>query len=144
MIILGADLSLKSSGLVWYDTGRNKVIQERTLSVYKKSLATIQEDFEMAIWPMHVYVDLAVVETALYRSLDESNTLFRYTLERNGIKYKSIHPKTLRKALLGNGSATKEEVAKWLKRKYKISFDNDPGYDLSDAAACAVWGSLNA
>lgn len=49
-------------------------------------------------------------------------------------------PSAIRKALVGKGNATKEYIAAWLNSEHEILFEEDPGLDLSDAAACAAWG----
>ena len=139
MLILGVDLSLKRSGLVWYDSARNRVVQHKAVRVHGKTLAEAKAIFADALFPVSD-IDLAVVEQAIYRSLNDTNAIFRLVLELYGVEYEVVHPKTVKKFIAGSGSADKDVVAKVLKKRYKIHFDDDPGNDLSDAAALAIYG----
>jgi Holliday junction resolvasome RuvABC endonuclease subunit len=145
MIVLGCDLSYTRSGLVWLNS-EFKVIRFTDFACkpgpkrLSRALAWFKENTPVA--------DLAVIEDYAYGApgktvivkLAELGSTCKVALEQNGIDYLTVSPSMIKKSITGKGYAEKHIVARELERMYKIKFIEDKGHDLSDAAACAVWG----
>lgn len=95
---------------------------------------------------------LAVLEDAAYGApsritvgkLKELSGVYKFILEAHGIEWCTPSPSEVKKHVTGWGRSEKHMVAKALYDRYAIRFDNDKGYDLSDAASLAIWGIENA
>lgn len=148
MVVLGADLSYTRTGLVWLDSASNKVIDHTAfkISAGANRLLRASELFFGAVDGRKA--NLVIIEDAAYGApsritvgkLKELGAIFKLVLEQRGIDYLEVSPTLVKKWLTGKGTAEKHIVARELKRKYGISFSEDPGNDLSDAAALAAWG----
>jgi Holliday junction resolvasome RuvABC endonuclease subunit len=68
--------------------------------------------------------------------------VFKIFLEIRNLPYLTVSPTSVKRFITGRGDAEKALVASEIKRRYAISFAKDPGNDLSDAAALALWGLL--
>jgi len=147
MIVAGFDLSFTMSAGVWLDH-RYKVVQHwnRAITPGPKRLARA-----MKIYAAELLVckpALVVVEDNAYGApsrtvvvkLSQLNTLLKAVCEAKDIDWLEVSPSAIKKAITGKGTAEKAQVAQELKRLYGIKFSNDKGFDLSDAAAAAVWG----
>lgn len=149
MIIMGADLSYSRTGLCWIDSNTEKVIQSRAFAIKPGALRLKRAAhlFEKAIVSLQPH--LCVIEDNAYGApsrvvvvkLSMLNTILKLICELHGIDWLEISPSLLKKFVTGKGTAEKSQVAQELLRKWGIAFDDDPGYDLSDATAAAVWGA---
>lgn len=150
MIVLGADLSYTRTGLVWLN--RMEVLHYTTCTIKPgpDRLARAVAQFSSAIKKDKTFVDLAVIEDVAIGApsrttvckLTELSAMFKLVLEIRGIPYLYTSPTLIKKYITGKGTAEKHVVAQELKRRWGIEFKDDKGFDLSDAAACAVWGLL--
>ncbi len=151
MIVLGVDLSFSRSGFVWYDTASNKVIKYNTVTIVPgpRRLYRAWNIFRDTIVPDYILVDKLVVEgpalgvpnpRTLYL-LGQLSGVFTLTAESYHMDPIVVPPTQVRKFICGRGNATKLDVSLKLRHTYKVDFDDDKGYDLSDAAACCLWGA---
>lgn len=150
MATLGIDPSFTRTGLVMVDDG--KVIGSETVSAPRKlrggdRLAWMTDGITDAIVACPP-VRLAVVEDVAYgyrnnHTLVELSKLLgiiETVLTRLKIDYALGTVNHVRKWLTGRGDTDKEGVARAIKRRWGIEFERDPGHDLSDACALALWG----
>ena len=147
MIILGADLSYTRTGLVWLDE-RYRILGHLAQAIKPgpKRLLRAVRWFTNELRDKRT--DFVVIEDNAYGApsrivvtkLSALNTLFKVACEHADIDYLEISPSLVKKWVTGKGTAEKHIVAQELKRRFGIAFDNDKGYDLSDAAALAAWG----
>lgn len=144
--VLGIDPSYTRSGLTWLDKGC-KVHHFQTITVppsdkrmvhgFKRFYGTIQ-----ARRPA-----MAVVEDVAYGCPSRTTlvklvkllALVELALQALDIPYLVVSVTGCRKWLTGKGTASKDEVAAELKRRFKVSFNDDRGRDLSDSALLASW-----
>ena len=146
MIVLGADLSYTRTGLVWLDHNY-KVVRAETFGCKpgpKRLLRALKwfRDGHMPVADLCIIEDLAFAAPSrtVVAKLAELAAIFKLTLEAADIDYLVVSPTAIKKAITGKGTAEKHVVARELKRAYGLQFESDTGFDLSDAAACAVWG----
>ena len=146
MIVLGADLSYTRTGLVCLDE-QYHVVDYATQAIKpgpKRFLRALRW-FTVNLRPKP---DFVVIEDNAYGApsrvvvtkLSALNTLFKVACEFEDIDYVEVSPSLIKKWVTGKGTAEKHVVAQELKRSFGIEFDDDKGYDLSDAAALAAWG----
>jgi Holliday junction resolvasome RuvABC endonuclease subunit len=146
-LVLGMDLSYTRSGLVGI-TENYKVDWFKTISVPTGPLRMhrVALQFTKALegWAPA----LCIIEDYAYGApgkqvlvkLAELGGVVKMVLECRKIDYLCISPSKIKSHITGKGTAGKDIVARELGRLHGIKFDKDPGYDLSDAAACACWG----
>lgn len=158
--IIGADLSLTSSGLS--DGQSAHVIQtapgeplesrldRQVRGVVSFALSPTQwtDDF-----PQGRAADLAVIEAGAFSRGSQSEAaeilsalrlMVRHRLWRMGIPYVMIAPTTLKKYTTGHGTATKHQMLFAVDERHGTGFSNvkvkDGRYDLVDAYALAAMG----
>ena len=93
-------------------------------------------------------VTLAILEDAAYGApsritvakLKELSGVYKFILEAHGVEWLELSPSASKKYITGKGTSEKHVVARELARSHGLQFDGDKGFDLSDAAALAVWG----
>jgi Holliday junction resolvasome RuvABC endonuclease subunit len=93
-------------------------------------------------------VGLIVLEDAAYGApsritvarLKELSGVYKFVCEAHDIPVLEISPSKAKAFIAGKGNADKHVVAQELARLYGLSFPDDNGFDLSDAASLAVWG----
>ena len=154
MIILGADLSYSRSALVWYDTQDNKVFHYATVTIKpcgRRMLEAYDRLRDAIASYNYLMVDKLILEgpalnvpnPRTLHMLGELSGVFKMLCQSYGMDPVVVPPTEVRKFICGSGRATKEEMAKVLYQSHGISFvfDNDKGYDLSDAAALCIWGA---
>ncbi len=150
MIILGCDLSYTRSAFVWYDSASNKVMHHTTVTIPPGSCRMLRAEasFKDAL---QVEADKLIVEgpalnvpnpRTLYM-LGELFGVFTMVCESMDLTPRIVSPTELKKFITGSGMAHKEIVAMALRDKWGIKFNDDKGFDLSDAAACCIWGANN-
>lgn len=140
MVVLGADLSMKRSALVWLG-GDFKVLRQAVFPIQQGPKLHLRAMRALAARMRHLIPTLCVVENNDHfpklRPLHHAMCMACDSLD---IPYDSRTATSMKLYITGRGRAEKEDVAAVLKDKWKIEFEGDTGYDLSDAAACAVWG----
>lgn len=90
----------------------------------------------------------AIIEDAAYGApsritvakLKELTGVYKFILEAHGIDWLECSPSAAKRFVAGKGNAEKWMVAREIESNYNIRFDEDTGFDLSDAAALAIWG----
>lgn len=95
-----------------------------------------------------VIVSLAILEDAAYGApsritvakLKELSGVYKFILEAHGVEWLELSPSASKKYITGKGTSEKHVVARELRKLHGLSFSDDKGFDLSDAAALAVWG----
>lgn len=148
MIVAGCDLSYTRSAIVWMDEGF--VVQKSSAFAIppgpqrlKRALYSFRHHVEIS-----PRTSLCVIEDNAYGApsrvvvvkLGALNTLLKVVCECDNVDWLEVSPSALKKGITGKGNAEKAQVAQELLRLYGIKFENDKGFDLSDAAAAAVWG----
>lgn len=152
MSVLGIDPSYTRTGLVLLDSAY-KVITFSTMSVPAGADRMLR-----AGKGLHTFItqcsqlvgspSLVIIEDAAYGApsrtvvakLKELTGVYKFIIEAHDIDWLELSPTSAKKWITGKGTAEKYIVARELKRHYGIQFKNDKGFDLSDAAALAVWG----
>jgi len=147
VLCAGFDLSFTRSAGVWLDHDF-KLIQtwSRSFPPGPKRLAVILRSFASELQACKP--DLVVVEDNAFGAanrvvvvkLSQLNTLLKTVCEVKAIDWLEVSPSMLKKELTGKGTAEKSQVAQEIKRLYGLEFRNDPGNDISDACAAAIWG----
>jgi Holliday junction resolvasome RuvABC endonuclease subunit len=90
----------------------------------------------------------AVLEDAAYGApsritvakLKELTGVYKFILDAHGIDWLDCSPSAAKRLVAGKGNAEKFLVAREIEARYGIRFDEDKGWDLSDATALALWG----
>ena len=140
-LVLGADLSMKRSALVLLDSS-HMVRASETFPIAKGPKLNLRAS-GLFIRKLKAYnmANLVVIENndhqVWYRPLMHSLLM---ACQLHNLPTLAATPSQIRKALLGKGNATKEQVRAWLESEHEIAFSDDEGMDLSDAAACAAYG----
>lgn len=151
-VVLGIDPSYKRTGLVAWNG--SQVVWSRALPALvpgPSRLLRAARSFGKTLLSLATPVssiEMAVIEDAAYGSpnrlvvakLVALSAIYRLVLERFNIDYLEVSPTFIKRYIAGSGKAEKAVVAQELKQIYGISFQGDKGFDLSDAAALAVWG----
>ncbi len=148
MVILGADLSYTRSAFVWYDTASNEVMEYRTVTIPPGPCRMQRARDELGVLASYDCDKLVVEGPALnvpnprtLYMLGQLFGVFQLICDEYDIVPIIVSPTELKKFIVGSGKATKDEVAFRLSSYYDIKFDDDKGYDLSDAAACCIYGA---
>lgn len=153
MYVLGADLSYTATGLVWLCSKPICVVEHMLIKLPPgaERLRRAGVAFHRAL---EMYeADKAVIEGSAYmfksnkvteRMLNELRGVMKVCLEARHIPYSEPSPAQIRKMLTGDGKASKEKVAETLRARWKIEFADEAnrGFNLTDAAACAVYEVL--
>jgi crossover junction endodeoxyribonuclease RuvC len=154
-LVLGCDLSYTCAGLVWLSTPGGKAVTQYMRLIREEKIVTKPGPARLmrAAKAFHAAVEglrpeLAVIEGPTVYSFNkevewmlvELSAIMKFVLESWSVPYILASPSAIKKYITGNGKAEKQRVADELTRVYGVFFDDDPGHDLSDAAALAVWG----
>lgn len=156
-IILGCDLSYTRSGLVWISDTPSMQSHGSSITVLDHMTITIKPGPLRLLRAARAFhkalkthpCDLAVIEDVaigapsrfVVMKLAALSTICELMLECHGVAYLKVSPTAIKKWMTGKGTSEKHVVAQELKRRWNIEFADDKGNDLSDAAACAVWGA---
>lgn len=140
LVILSPKLIVLSSSKVRLPPGTNRLLRAG------KALDTFIRDTIGTHGPSSL--KLAVVEDAAYAApsrhvtakLKELSGVYKFILEAHDIPWLELSPTSAKKNITGKGTSEKSIVARELFTTFGIQFEEDKGYDLSDAAALAVWG----
>lgn len=148
--VLGLDMSYSRSGLVLIDQDF-QVVHSGTLTFKKgdKRLLRALKAISRFLVELPIKPGLAVIEDGFFagsqkvtRMLRELNATTKIACELAQIPWVEISSTKVKKAIADRGDAEKHQVAEAIERKYGIRFpgDDENGFDLSDAAALAVFG----
>jgi Holliday junction resolvasome RuvABC endonuclease subunit len=149
--VLGIDASYTCTGLVVLDSSF-KVITSSGIRI-----PTGPGRMLRAGKALHLFIgDLtkscvitkSVIEDAAYGApsritvakLMQLTGVFKFILEAHNIDWLELSPSSAKKWITGKGNAEKHVVAQEIKAQFGIQFQNDKGFDLSDATALAIWG----
>ena len=154
MVIIGFDPGLTNTGYAILSKKNNeiellecglispknsKVLSERLYTIFFESNKLL-EKFK----PKHVSVESVFfgknVQSAI--KLGQAKSAVMLAAEHNKIKSTDFSPKEIKQSIVGNGSASKEQVAFMVKKIFKLNDDLLKKNDLSDAIAVA-WCGLN-
>jgi len=144
--VAGFDLSFTMAAAVWLDEKFN-VVDARN-SPIKPGPMRLKRALRLFYSWLQTPTDLAIIEDNAYGvpsrvvlvKLSQLNTLVKTVCECEGVDWLEVAPSALKKEITGKGNAEKHQVAGQLGGLYGITFKNDKGFDLSDAACAAVWG----
>jgi Holliday junction resolvasome RuvABC endonuclease subunit len=168
MKVIGLDLSYTRTGIVLLESKSEGMTESITLldslamkfppteKRLSKAYGALSSELAPGRHPAFLTVDLAVIEDPIYGvfskfskiiptaslKLAELAAVFKIFLEIRNLPYLTVSPTSVKRFITGRGDAEKALVASEIKRRYAISFAKDPGNDLSDAAALALWGLL--
>tara|TARA_S200000501_G_scaffold350143_1_gene366865 strand:+ start:621 stop:1091 length:471 start_codon:yes stop_codon:yes gene_type:complete len=154
MVIIGFDPGLTNTGYAILSKKNNeiellecglispknsKVLSERLYTIFFESNKLL-EKFK----PKHVSVESVFfgknVQSAI--KLGQAKSAVMLAAEHNKIKSTDFSPKEIKQSIVGNGSASKEQVAFMVKKIFKLNDDLLKKNDISDAIAVA-WCGLN-
>ena len=156
MTVAGIDADTKSIQLVVFGDGAITVIKRwqakgRRAEDRIQQLAGLLEDKDWAaVWKdvAWVYVESPVLaqfrgKTNAKALRDQSQVLgvIRSFLWRNGLDHTLVDNTVWKKGLLGNGHASKEEIAAYAHKM--LGVPTDQPQDACDAACIAAWGYNN-
>ena len=145
-IVAGFDLSFTMAAAVWLDENM-RLVNYRN-SAIKPGPMRLKRALRLFYSWLQTPTDLAIIEDNAYGApsrvvvvkLSQLNTLLKTVCECENVEWLEVGPSALKKEITGKGNAEKHQVATQLANLYGIKFDNDKGFDLSDAACAAVWG----
>lgn len=153
MIVLGADLSFTRTGLVWIsstDLSLKAAYAVPQIEIGPRRYTRAFKLFDMALRTHEA--DVIAIEHPIHipakdteYMLNQLHGVFRLACEnvygKEALFGRRLQPfpTQVRKLIAGKGDATKAELAKAIRDNYNINFDEDGGFDLSDAAGCALW-----
>lgn len=150
--VVGLDPSYSCTGIVCLN------LQYEVVSYTKLRLEAGPGRLLRAARALHVFIDaldrdgyilnLSVLEDAAYGAisritvakLKELTGVYKAIIESHNIRWLDISPSMAKRFISGKGNAEKYVLAEEIKKTYGIHFQQDKGYDLSDAAALAIWG----
>src|ERR1051326_8156484 len=145
-MVLGVDASYTATGLVWLNP--DYTVAHQAILRFPQSDARLLEALKRLTVTFRDHMpSMAVVEDVAYGTPSRTTlvklvkllAVVEAALQANGIAYLVVSASGCRKWLCGKGNADKLDVARELKRRFKLAFDADPGHDLSDAALLAAW-----
>jgi len=150
MVIYGFDLSSRKIAVVTFDgdvdvfTAEVKKQQSRAQELLQLSQAL--DEYLGGRVPGYCYIEAPVVgrggarPTVLQSQVDG---LIQVAALRSGqLGCYSVNNKTWKKAIVGNGNASKEQSAAWLAATHPVLSDLvDGDQDLVDAACVAIYGA---
>lgn len=169
MKCLGLDISYTRTGIVLLESRDEGNISSIALldflamkfppaeKRFAKAYAAISSELAPGRRPLFNNIDLAVIEDPIYGVINRKTDMiiptstiklaqlaavFKIFLEIRNLPYLTVSPTAVKRFITGRGDAEKVQVASEIKRRYAISFEKDPGSDLADATALALWGIL--
>ena len=154
MIIIGFDPGLTNTGYAILSNKKNeikiiecglispkknKILSERLYTIFSESNRLL-EKFK----PNYVFVENVFfgknIQSAI--KLGQAKSAVMLAAENNKIKSKDFSPREIKQSIVGNGSASKEQVAFMVKKIFKLDEEVFEKNDISDAVAVA-WCGLN-
>ena len=130
------NISLIESGLVRPKKG--KILSARLFTIFSETSKLIE----------NFCPNLVVVENVFYgknvqsaRKLGQAKASIMLAAEKNNIDLIDYSPREIKQSIVGNGSASKEQVAFMVKKIFKIKDEAIKSMDISDAIAVAWCGA---
>lgn len=131
------EISMIECGLI--SPKKGKEVTERLYTIFSETNNLIKK-FE----PKVVYVENVFygknVQSAI--KLGQAKSSVMLAAEHNNILSKEFSPREIKQSIVGNGSASKEQVAFMVKKIFKLDDEVLKKNDISDAIAVA-WCGLN-
>jgi crossover junction endodeoxyribonuclease RuvC len=131
------EIQLLECGLI--SPKKSKIISERLYTIFFESNSLL-EKFK----PDHVSVENVFfgknIQSAI--KLGQAKSAVMLAAEHNKIKSTDFSPREIKQSIVGNGSASKEQVAFMVKKIFKLDDEVLKKNDISDAIAVA-WCGLN-
>ncbi|MDD3051944.1 MAG: crossover junction endodeoxyribonuclease RuvC, partial [Candidatus Cloacimonetes bacterium] len=149
MIILGVDPGSRNCGVGILETNKNKITAAGCdvikLNVHHILPLRLSELYDGVIRIINQYKpDIAVVETIFYGKnisssfvLGHARGVILLAIAQSGIQLFEYSPKEVKKALVGNGNATKKQIRYMVKHMLNIDLSGKSD-DATDALAIAV------
>lgn len=139
-MILGLDASLTSTGYCVMEEDMENLLDIGKITPHPKKLTEEQRIFEIAntidMLIKKYNIDKVAIESQyLHKSPKTAMQLSRlrgalgYVIIANNCSIENLPPSTVRKLIMSNGSAAKEEVADFIKDKYQ---NDDKVIDLGE------------
>lgn len=139
-MILGLDASLTSTGYCVMQEDKDELVEIGKITPHPKKLTEEQRIFEIAntvdiLIKKYNIKKVAIEAQFLQRNPKTAMQLSRlrgalgYVVVSNNCSVENLPPSTVRKLIMENGSAAKEEVAQFIKEKYK---NNNKVIDLGE------------
>lgn len=148
MLILGVDPGISITG--WALIKDGKLMGSGTIKVpSRKNLKTFSQKMLFIIDALGITgngtssYDKVYVEQTFYRFKQAETSHHKYCgvveflVGTDKVEY--IAPTTVKKDITGSGKATKEEIQKWVKKKFRVKLESP---DEADAIAIAYAGYL--
>tara|TARA_Y100000389_G_scaffold45645_2_gene40471 strand:- start:4990 stop:5463 length:474 start_codon:yes stop_codon:yes gene_type:complete len=130
------NISLIESGLVRPKKG--KILSARLFTIFSETSKLIE----------NFCPNLVVVENVFYGKnvqsaikLGQAKASIMLAAEKNNIDLIDYSPREIKQSIVGNGSASKEQVAFMVKKIFKIKDEAIKSMDISDAIAVAWCGA---
>ncbi len=146
MIVLGVDPDTKAITAVAVDTERPTWFHVTRLEAKgRRAEDRIQAlASQIETWPHHtydwVYIETPVMGVNVKALRDQAFVvgMLRYELWRRGQAHSLVDNGTWKKAVLGNGKASKEEIAQYAAKRFPQL--KGESQDIFDAACIALFG----
>lgn len=149
MLVLGIDPGITITGWALVKdgellgSGTIKVPTRKGLKTFSEKLLFILELLGLENHTSSPSYDKVYIEQTFYKfkHAETSHHKFCGVMEMfvGSDKVEYIAPTTVKKDITGSGKATKEEVQRWVKKKFKVKFESP---DEADAIAIAYAGYL--
>ena len=131
------DISLIECGLI--NPKKSKIISERLYTIFCQTSDLIKKFEPSTIFVENVFYGKNV-QSAI--KLGQAKSSVMLAAEHNKISTKEFSPREIKQSIVGNGSASKEQVAFMVKKIFKLEDSVLKKNDISDAIAVA-WCGLN-
>ena len=135
--ITGVKLVTGKKPYIWRIEAKGRRAEDRIEKLFTSLYSTHPTD-EPADW---VYIELPVMGVNVKALRDQATVIgmIRYWLWSNDFSHSMVDNTVWKKGVIGNGHASKEEIAAYAQRVLHIPA-NYP-QDVYDAACIAAWGS---
>ena len=131
------DISLIECGLI--NPKNSKIISERLYTIFNQTSELIRKFEPSTIFVENVFYGKNV-QSAI--KLGQAKSSVMLAAEHNKIASHEFSPREIKQSIVGNGSASKEQVAFMVKKIFKLDDKVLKKNDISDAIAVA-WCGIN-
>ena len=131
------DISLIECGLI--NPKKSKIISERLYTIFSQTSDLIKKFEPSTIFVENVFFGKNV-QSAIKLGQAKSSVIL--AAEHNKISSQEFSPREIKQSIVGNGSASKEQVAFMVEKIFKLDDNVLKKNDISDAIAVA-WCGLN-
>jgi Holliday junction resolvasome RuvABC endonuclease subunit len=139
MIILGIDPGMSTGWAVVAD-GRLVILGQRELGARHRHWATLAGILRGLITeysPDAIAWEEPVARGIAGASLNRALGVIELVAQESGLPYASVNPMTLKKATVGTGTASKDQMRQAIVER--VGFELPPGSDAIDAVAVALY-----